>query len=503
MTDVWELAAFVEDHPDDHVQRWRLAKKLYAEHEYRLALEHLQMLNKEWTPKLNVQRYLAATFYRLGRYTEAEEHLLKTINQWPEETGPREQLAHVYRVDGKLKEALDAWKQVLSLEPGHALAERAVKNLEGAVAKSEKSAGPPVMGVFMPNLTADEKEDLMVTGNICPQCGAQNSDEFETCWQCNANLSVHTPSFLNTPPIEVHGPYLLRPETTTALMLISTAVLLVASAVQGVRLMLAYNAVETPLLTSMDDLGVLILPPARLTMGIVMALCWPLVIMLALRLFRAAPRPPDILIYISGWLLGALTLLLVLLPMPFPVLAVGASGLLSLAVIVFTFRMKVVVGLGIWIVHLALVWLVGILAFWFAESRRYGELINPFTELPAVSAAMSGPEALHDAVPTRLPKAITPFRQKIRWKSTGSSWLDRPLSSVEISVYPESAAPELRFQIYQGEDLRYHEDLKGTQKSTVNFAVVPGTNYEFVVQGADNIIVPVAITSLMTFEFPE
>lgn len=503
MTDVWELSAFVENHPDDHVQRWRLAKKLYAEHEYRLALEHLQLLNKEWTPKLNVQRYLAATYYRLGRYTEAEEHLLKTMKQWPGETGPREQLAHVYRVDGKLKESLDTWRQVLKLEPGHALAERAVKNLETAVGQNDKSAGPPVMGVFMPDLSPDEKEDLMITGNICPQCGAQNSDEFETCWQCNASLSVHTPSFLNTPPLEVHGPYLLRPETTTSIMLIAAVVLLIASAVQGVRLMLAYSGGTEPLLTSLDDLGVLILAPARLAMGIVMALCWPLAIMLALRLFRAAPKPPDVLIYLSGLLLGSLTLLLILLPMPFPFLAVAASGLLSFAVILFMFRMKAGVGLGVWFVHLVLVWTVGLLAFWFAESRRYGELVNPAAVLPSVSAALSGPDALHDAVATRLPKAITPFRQKVRWKSAGSEWLDRHLSNIEISVYPESAAPELRFQIYQGEDLRYHEDLKGTQKSTVNFAVVPGTNYEFVVQGADNVIVPVAITSLMTFEFPE
>ena len=90
-----------------------------------------------------MQRYLAATFYRLGRYTEAEEYLLKTIQQWPEESGPIEQLAHVYRVDGKLKEALDAWRRVIALEPGHALAERAIKNLEAAVAKSENRRARP------------------------------------------------------------------------------------------------------------------------------------------------------------------------------------------------------------------------------------------------------------------------------------------------------------------------------------------------------------------------
>ncbi|HQH73402.1 MAG TPA: hypothetical protein PK360_15115, partial [bacterium] len=181
----------------------------------------------------------------------------------------------------------------------------------------------------------------------------------------------------------------------------------------------------------------------------------------------------------------------------------GASGLLSLAVMIFTFRMKMLPALGSWIVHLGLVWLVGLLAFWFAESRRYGEVINPFQELPAVSAALNGPEALRDAVPTRLPKAITPFRQKVRWKSTGSTWLDRHLEKIEINVYPEAAAQGLRFQIYQGDDLRFHQDLQGTAKCTTAFTVSPGTEYELVVQGADNIIVPVSVTSLMSFEFVE
>ena len=54
MTDVWDIAQYVEAHPDNNEQRWRLAKKLYMAWEYRLALEHLQVLKNEWDRNINV-----------------------------------------------------------------------------------------------------------------------------------------------------------------------------------------------------------------------------------------------------------------------------------------------------------------------------------------------------------------------------------------------------------------------------------------------------------------
>ena len=101
MTELCDLSAHVQEHPEDYPRRWRLAKKLYAANEYLLALEHLQMLQKEWTPKINVRRYVAATLYRLGRYPESEESLERTIAEWPSEMGLYAQLAHVYNVDNK------------------------------------------------------------------------------------------------------------------------------------------------------------------------------------------------------------------------------------------------------------------------------------------------------------------------------------------------------------------------------------------------------------------
>ena len=37
MADVWDVARYVESHPDDTDQRWRLAKKLYMAWEFRIA----------------------------------------------------------------------------------------------------------------------------------------------------------------------------------------------------------------------------------------------------------------------------------------------------------------------------------------------------------------------------------------------------------------------------------------------------------------------------------
>lgn len=503
MTDVWEIAAYVEEHPDDYQQRWRLAKKFYAEHEYRLALDHLQLLQKDWMPKLNVQRYLAATYYRLGRYTEAEEHLEKTLKQWPDEVGPCEQLAHVYNVDGKLDAALKTWRKVVAIQPDHTLAGKAIKKLEAALEKEEQGEVAHVSGLFPSDLTEDEKEDLMVTGMICPRCGAQNSDEFETCWQCNADLRMQTPSFLNSPPIEVHGPYLLRPETATTLALIAAILLLAASAFLGVRLLLEYNAEETPLLFSMAEAGRILLAPARLASGVAMMLCWPFALLVMLRVFRIKPFPPGVLVYISGLLLGALTLLLILLPMPFPFLALPVALALSLGILLFALGVSARKAFAVWPAHIALIACIGALAFWIAESRNYGKAMNPFKEIAVFSAALSGPAALTDAVPTRLPKAITPFRQKVRWKSTGSEWLDTHISMVEITVHPEVTDADLRFQIYQGKELRYHQELAGKQQITVPFPIFSGTEYEIVVQGKENIIVPITIKSLMAFEFLE
>ncbi len=67
-----ELLDYVDKNPKDYEKRWSLAKKLYQNKDYVLALEHLTVLKNEWESYINVYRFLSATLYRLGKYDEAK-----------------------------------------------------------------------------------------------------------------------------------------------------------------------------------------------------------------------------------------------------------------------------------------------------------------------------------------------------------------------------------------------------------------------------------------------
>ena len=129
MADIWDIARYVESNPDDHEQRWRLAKKLYTAWEYRLALEHLQILKNEGPRRMNILRYLGATYYRLGRYEEAIKELQGALEFWPEEIGLYEQLARVLEIAGDQIRAAEMWEKALALDPHHPMAAHAAARL--------------------------------------------------------------------------------------------------------------------------------------------------------------------------------------------------------------------------------------------------------------------------------------------------------------------------------------------------------------------------------------
>ncbi|MCF6283721.1 MAG: tetratricopeptide repeat protein [Candidatus Hydrogenedentes bacterium] len=138
MAEIWDIARYVESNPDDHEQRWRLAKKLYTAWEYRLALEHLQILKNEGQKRLNILRYLAATYYRLGRYEEATKELRETIAVWPDEVGIYEQLARVLEIAGDHPGAAEMWDKTLELDPHHPVAAHAATRLRSSTPDTDK-----------------------------------------------------------------------------------------------------------------------------------------------------------------------------------------------------------------------------------------------------------------------------------------------------------------------------------------------------------------------------
>jgi thioredoxin-like negative regulator of GroEL len=184
--DQWKLAQHVEGHPEDFPQRWKLAKQFYLSQEYRHALEHLLVLKNDWSPKCNVVRYLAATYYRLTRYSEAVSELRDCLLDWPDELEVRVQLAHALKAKGDYIAAAVVWEKIAELSSNYPHARRVARQLRQAGGERIEARGAP---------QKTDSDPSLALGSVCSSCGAQNSDEFERCWQCHAPLlEPHDPS---------------------------------------------------------------------------------------------------------------------------------------------------------------------------------------------------------------------------------------------------------------------------------------------------------------------
>lgn len=179
MADVDEIRAYVESHPDDHKQRWRLAKKLYNAWDYRSALEHLVQLREVWPDQVPVVRYLAATYYRLGKYDEAEAELTRALKEHPQEYSLLEQLAKVYEGGGRTDQAIETWTRVLEIKPSKT-AEEALERLGMA------------MGTMASTMATSATQEISSHGNdtviVCPHCGESNDVFTKRCSRCHGEF---------------------------------------------------------------------------------------------------------------------------------------------------------------------------------------------------------------------------------------------------------------------------------------------------------------------------
>jgi len=180
MADVEEIRAYVESHPDDHKQRWRLAKKLYNSWDYRSALEQLQILKEVWPEQVPVMRYLAATYYRLGKYDEAAEILVEAIKDHPDDASLLEQLAKVHEGGGKTTKAVEVWTRVMELKPSKT-AEEALERLGMAVGTMAST----MVSTVVDSENSDHGDDTLI---ICPHCGAGNDVFSERCARCHGDF---------------------------------------------------------------------------------------------------------------------------------------------------------------------------------------------------------------------------------------------------------------------------------------------------------------------------
>lgn len=404
MTDVWEISKFVEAHPENYDQRWRLAKKLYMTWEYRLALEHLQVLQNEWEPKENVLRYLGATLYRLNRFEEAVVELKGAIELFPEAQKFREQLAQTFIAMGDKRAAADVWEDVADIDPEHRFAKKAVKKLRGTAKKEHKK---------------DVKEGKFGTLELpCPMCGAENSPDLRQCWQCNGPLPTITSEY--APPVareaEETNPFLLWGKIGCLVMGALTVFLIITFFVGRS----GENITNTPTLT-LHEYFIADMIWTRILLGIGLLVAWPIFLRLSLYLVAVERMEYDWLT-INGVFLALLTFVLTWVPSSLLWSVIFVPALVSGLLLGFTHNLDWKKATGAWCSQAVLCLCIVLIVF----GARHG--IGFLGDMPYLFGYAQG-ESSRQAVDLE-EELTTPTGKELRWTSTGSEWVDSHVNHV-------------------------------------------------------------------------
>lgn len=488
MADLWELGRYVEAHPDDYEHRWRLAKKLYLACEYRLALEHLQVLQNEWSRKLNVARYLAATLYRIGRYEDAVRELEDALEIWPSEIGLREQLARVLEVAGRPEKAALEWEAIAAMKPDHAMALSAVRRLRG-----EGPRTPVDNDLHLKD--SDSGIDL-APKQYCMNCGAQNSAEFDRCWQC------HSPFSLEAKP----SGSVLKGRRTQRDQRFAMLCLLALIGPVGYGAFAVYQTLPPGFVAGQtDELSVYGemfdgLMMARLVLGGVLLLAWPIVLLMPL---RAVPSdaPSGGVITLTGALLALLTFGALWAPLQLAGLMAALISASSLLLIVGLFGITLRDSLAVWIVQLVVMTAVGGAALAAVE--------GPMAVLQAPAAIRFARE--YEALPPErrgeheAPPGKVNAKFPMVWETTGSTWLDRKLARVEFVVDTPPTQPPLSVDYREEGKAREFHDIRATTFAFTS-AVRTGIPCEVNVRGLSDqqgLDVRLTLRSILTPRFQE
>ncbi len=487
MTDMWDIARHVEENPDDFPERWNLAKRLYMAWEYRLALEHLQVLRNGWEPRINVSRYLAGTYYRLGRYDEAVNELEAAIGSWPEEVPLYQQLARVLEVSGKRIAAAKTWKRVKELDPNHPLAGAAAQRLlEEEDAQHE---------VAEPGLQDSDAGIDLSPGQACPNCSAQNSDEFDRCWQCHAPLpfggkTAGQPKAGAAPAPEPG----IDPEFAGKTLTIAALLLLAVGAGLSIQMAAASLQKGVPVL-SMADVYNREMAITRIVLGLGSFLLWPWVMRTAVSLFAGAASPSPPLAMVTGLATAAIAYNATWLPLSQAPLIVLLPLVASLAACLILFGLSPARALGAWAFQAAIMALITIAGFTAIESVQTGVFFNPITEIPAIRAYVKTIDDAGGTLSGLVPQETSPFEQGVAWTSTGSRWIDKRAGDTLFEVKTDEHGKELMFELADSGRTRVYESVV-SKPWTTTYPVVPGKIYTLHVSGKDGAPVRVKVTGL-------
>lgn len=492
MTDVWELAAYVEAHPDNYGQRWRLAKKLYTSWEYRLALEHLLVLKNESEPRENVMRYLAATYYRLNRLDDSIETLEEALKVWPDNAGLLEQLARTQGEADYNEDALKSWQALHELVPDHAFAQQAIARYRKIVENEAKEKADSLQPVKVSEAGGSENGNGVATTPpkevACPKCGQKNSAEFKRCWKCNAELT-HSEDFLDgvIKRPERQEPARLPQPMVTGIIIAGLLALSVYLTLQGIAHVEAIQPGGAPP-ASVPDFMDLTLLWTRVGLGVVLLVGWPVAFRLAAYLTNVENRIYNETLYRSGALCALVAYALLWTPWQWMIAAVIVPVILSAVFAFAFFKVYLQQAAKVWVFQMAF---VALLAVTLIVSRHGPGLLLEAPQIVAF-AREAGKIAPHEGVMT------APGELRVQWQSSGSLWLNRQANSMRLTL---NAAEDRRMfldTLEDGKTLSF-EQLNGSEHIEDRAGIKVGVPYRFDVRSDEPVQVRYTVRSLLPF----
>jgi len=480
MATVEDLQRHLEEHPDDHASRWRLAKKLYMKCEYRQALDCLLILKAEWIQKQNVLRYLAATYYRLGQYDEATEELESAIALWPDEVPLHEQLARVHEVAERREDAARVWRDVQAIAPDHPFASRSIERLSR-----------PRQDTPQDDLRLHESDSGidMSPAVTCPECGAQNSVEFDRCWQCHGELNLTpTPSpfeFEGQPPKSARSKMVVHGLLSVAVLAASVyfTIQYVLPALTGAPPARAAENVRQAMLYGLAE--------GRAVMGFTLLLVWPLALWVAVRLFNVrllrAGQP-----WTFGLFMAGLAYLASWTPVLWLPAALGVVLILGALFTKYIFYLPWGRGLAVGTLHALVAGAVGAGAFVLIAGPE------PFTETAAITRLENMSDPANGS--SREHEGTTRLDLPHRFRSSGSDWLDSLTSTVAFEINSQVTDPQLVVEYRDETGLVQMVDVTQPTVRLVT-KVKPGRDYRLIVSGKKGVTVRVRPLSALGVEF--
>ena len=487
MSEIWDLSQYVEAHPDSYRQRWRLAKKLYKANEHRLALEHLQVLKNNWEPKLNVTRYLAATYFRLSRHDEAIRELEGAVEDWPHEIGLHEQLALVYEAAGQAEEAAGTWGGILARAPEHKMAAREQERLTQLfTASSPRAASMPLV----------EPPISLESGSACPRCGARNSDEFDRCWKCHAPLDVDS---AGVPQFDLDAEGTLdRPAGGMAGILL-TGLAIAAALATGVYLTLNHISTmqSAPVVArTVQELFAREFLLTRAVTALALLLAWPASFLISAALVNTG-RVSVKRCAAAGVFLASLTYALSWMPISVAAYAILIPIFAALAILALFFNLPFGQAAAAWLLHSVLVLTTTAVAIGALEGFDF------LTGFPAMAKFAR----THDTGPGAGSQDIGPFNMRVDstvlWEDTGSAWLNGKAGKVmfEIEMQEPSESQTIELKDIESGDVILNRIT--TSPFTFVFDALPGRQYGLVMDGRQGAKVDITLHGILRHRLGE